>query len=205
MRTVTLAITMILLLSATGTALSGSVSSCCSCGTPKTMANPASYPGYTQVAGEDNGTIGTPPLGGRFTNTLGTSNSVTDNGTGLIWIKNPAAIGTIGGYDFASTMSWEHAFAAVAALNAANNGAGYDGSNKWRLPNVRELQSIVDYGRANPSIDTSFFTSQSCNYWSSTTYFDRTGDAWSVGFWDGYVDGCSKVDIEFYVRPVRNG
>jgi len=156
----------------------------------------------TSYATGDDGDLekGTPASGDRFTNTPGTSNSVTDNGTGLIWIKSHAAIGTVGGYNFANTMTWANALLAVAALNAAN----YDGSNQWRLPNIKELQSIVDYGRVNPSINTTYFTSQSDGYWSGTTVAGVTDYAWSVYFSYGSVYSVYKGS-GIYVRPVRGG
>ena len=143
---------------------------------------------------------------GQYTNTIGTTNSVTDNGTGLIWIKSHAAIGTVGGYNFAGTFYWSSAygspdaFSAIAALNASN----YDGSSQWRLPNVKELQSIVNYNTYSPAIDTAYFTSQSLYYWSSTTYAYSTGNAWGVNFNVGFVSSFDKSST-YYVRPVRGG
>ncbi len=178
----------------TGTAAGGSY------GLPRT--------GYiTKEAEGDDGTYhaGKPTYpADQYTATPGKSNSVTDNGTGLIWIKDHAAIGTVGGYNFSSTMSWNNALLAVAALNASNGGAGYDGSNQWRLPNLKELQSLVDYGRFNPSIDP-IFTSQSDYYWSGTTLAGSTVVAWPVDFYRGFVSHVYKDVGPGYVRPVRTG
>jgi hypothetical protein len=79
------------------------------------------------------------------------------------------------------------------------------GHTDWRLPNVRELQSIVDYGRSNPSIDpvfgaTTFF------YWSSTSLDDGPGVAWIVRFGVGFVLPGSDIVLEgngAQVRAVR--
>ena len=46
--------------------------------------------------------------------------------------------------DSGSGMNWQSALAWVEAKNAAN----YLGHNDWRLPNVKELQSLVDYTRS---------------------------------------------------------
>ena len=73
----------------------------------------------------------------------------------------------------------------------------------WRLPNVRELQSIVDYGRWNPSIDP-VFSAVSSWYWSSSTSVNVPTYAWVVYFSYGYVYGVVKT-VGYYVRAVRRG
>ena len=93
--------------------------------------------------------------------------TVTDIRTGLTWEKKTDA-------NVNDNYTWSDAFAYVAALNAMNGGAGLAGHNDWRLPNVRELLSIVDYGRSNPSIHPVFGpTAGVLNYvmfWSSTSW-----------------------------------
>jgi len=100
--------------------------------------------------------------------------TVTDRATGLMWQKA----------DSGSGMDWE---AALAYAEITTTAAGYNG---WRLPNVKELQSIVDYTHSpsavdaadlGPAIDTDFFeitelpsgtTDYSYDYgyfWSSTS------------------------------------
>ena len=62
------------------------------------------------------------------------------------------------------------------------------GYSDWRLPNRNELQSIVDYSRYNPAIDTTYFPGTVASYyWSSTTYAYSTSIAWNVYFGYGYV------------------
>ncbi|MDD5519037.1 MAG: DUF1566 domain-containing protein, partial [Candidatus Omnitrophica bacterium] len=80
--------------------------------------------------------------------------------------------------------------------------AGY---SDWRLPNVRELMSIVNYGVYNPAINTTYFSNtQSSDYWSSTTYASNTPYAWRVSFSGGHVSCYDKTN-SYYVRPVRGG
>ncbi len=91
--------------------------------------------------------------------------TVTDPRTGLMWQQETA-----------SGKNWQAALEYAEALALA----GYD---DWRLPNVEELQSIVDYGRYNPAIDaTAFPGTVSSYYWSSTTYAYGNYYAWCVYF-----------------------
>jgi hypothetical protein len=132
------------------------------------------------------------------------NNSINDKATGLQWVKDHAVLGTVGGYDFTAGMSWDNALLAVQALNAAN----YLGHSDWRLPNLKELMSIVDYGRGgdgvNPAIDPTFFPNTVLDaYWSSTIYAaDPDSFAWFVVFSVGYVFSSGRSG-DYYVRPVR--
>ncbi len=124
--------------------------------------------------------------------------TVTDNLTGLIWLKDANCF---------VTQDW------MTALNSANtlaNGACNltDGSaaGDWRLPSRRELRSLVDYSKSNPALPTGhpFLSVQSGSYWSSTTYAPGTMDAWFVRMNDGYVYDGTKTNSN-YVWPVRGG
>mgnify|MGYP001482484899 CR=1 FL=1 len=66
--------------------------------------------------------------------------TITDNATGLMWAQN----------DSGEAMNWEAALAYAADATIA----GYD---DWRLPNIKELQSIADYSGVFPAMDTSVF------------------------------------------------
>lgn len=114
---------------------------------------------------------------------------VTDTTTGLMWQQ------VTGG-----NMNWE------AALSYCENLTLADYTD-WRLPNIKELQSIVNYGTYNPAIDTSFFPNTvSSGYWSSTTYAYITVRAWRVSFLGGGVSSSYyKSANSCYVRAVRGG
>jgi hypothetical protein len=106
----------------------------------------------------------------------------------------------------------------VAQLNAQK----FAGHHDWRMPNVRELQSIVDYGNSNPAVAPAFntncaaaactVTTCSCTqgflpYWSSSTLAGDLGFAWELLFGGGNVDYYPKSPKLFngYVRAVRGG
>jgi Protein of unknown function (DUF1566) len=106
--------------------------------------------------------------------------------------------------------TWAGAFTYVAALNAAN----FAGHNDWRLPNVKELQSIVNYQNVFPAVSSEFndcsngsCTSSVSYYWSSSSYANSPSYAWIVYFYDGNVDANFKSvsGDSYYVRAVRGG
>jgi hypothetical protein len=116
--------------------------------------------------------------------------TISDLATGLMWQQN----------DNGSGIDWEHALAYAQTQNNAN----YLGHNDWRLPNNKELQSIVDYTRSpyatnsanvGPAINALFNCSGILNdggkedypyYWTSTSAIPNpTGTyfyAWYVAF-----------------------
>jgi hypothetical protein len=128
--------------------------------------------------------------------------TVTDRLTGLIWLKNANAFGQ---------RTWTQAI--TDANNLANGQHGLtDGSKEgdWRLPNVRELQSLIDYSKSGPALpgDQLFTDVQSSSYWSSTAYaseFAPAAYAWFVYFGDGHSGHYDKEIGSFYVWCVRGG
>ena len=124
--------------------------------------------------------------------------TITDQATGLMWTQD----------DSGSGMTWEEALDWVEAQNAAN----YLGYSDWRLPDVKELQSIVDYARSpdttnsaaiDPVFDATAITNEAGEidyafYWSSTTHANLRsgGNAAYVAFGRGlgYMNG-SWIDV----------
>lgn len=126
-------------------------------------------------------------------------NCVSDNLTGLMWSKD--------GNLSAGPQTWTPALDFVASLNS---GSGLCGFKDWRLPNVRELESLINAGQANTAtwLNTQGFVNvQSGSYWSSTTYSTYAGGgysyAWYVDMLGGNVLFNGKTYL-YYVLPVRS-
>lgn len=122
--------------------------------------------------------------------------TVTDNCTGLEWQRFTADRDGDGQITSADLFhSWCEALDYCFNLSFAGHG-------DWRLPSVRELESIVDYGRFNPSIDPDF-GAESATYWSSTSCANDPHNAWLIFFGDGDGNQFSK-NSGSHVRAVRN-
>jgi hypothetical protein len=112
--------------------------------------------------------------------------TVTDNVTGLMWQRQ----------DDNTPRTWVDAISYCEGLSLA-------GQEDWRLPNEYELQSIVDYGRYDPAIDTTVFPGTNPTYyWSSSTNASSTYLAWGVYFYGGNVNYFGKTSSTLYVRCV---
>ena len=76
----------------------------------------------------------------------------------------------------------------------------------WRLPEISELLTIVDYSKNSPAIDSALFPDTKNDwYWTNTAYAGSPSDcAWYVGFLDGY-SYCDGRDFSVgFVRAVRS-
>ena len=124
--------------------------------------------------------------------------TVTDNLTGLIWLKNANCFGS---------RTWSQALSDCNGLTSGSCGLS-DGSSAgdWRLPNIRELPSLVDYGGYNPALPSGypFDGVQSAYYWSSSTSASYPSYAWGVYMSNGGVGIGNKLS-NYYVWPVRGG
>jgi Protein of unknown function (DUF1566) len=125
---------------------------------------------------------------------------VTDTATGLVWRQCPegmvAAVGTCSG----TSTNYTHEAALVrASAVAASTGKA------WRLPNVKELYSIVDKSRDRPAINTTIFPSTpNSEFFSSTPYGADIRLVWKVNFQYGgsFVD--SRASSFNKIRLVRD-
>lgn len=136
--------------------------------------------------------------------------SITDNLTGFVWVPNgnlmlirdphwekqsPALNGAV---------TRQHALDYVAKLNAEN----YLGHNDWRLPNFKELESLVNYDQPNNAawLNSQGFTNAQAGdfYWSSTSFASDAVRAWAVDMTYGNTHYFDKAN-NHYVWPVRGG
>ncbi|MEK8016265.1 MAG: DUF1566 domain-containing protein, partial [Candidatus Parabeggiatoa sp.] len=137
--------------------------------------------------------------------------TVTDNRSGLIWLKNANCFGE---QDWATAMR--------SAANLADGQCGLrDGSRAgmWRLPTKEELKAIIDKKYNNswgfwaslsnaagtgPWRESDAFSDVKLDYWSSTPYAPAPDYAWYVNMYNGNVDDVFKTNT-YDVWPVRGG
>jgi hypothetical protein len=129
----------------------------------------------------------------RFTDNM--DGTVTDHLTGLVWLKDVA---------FFSSRGWNPALAACNDL--ADDGVTLtDGSvaGDWRLPNNREVRSLIDFGNSNPALPAGhpFIVPDSGSFWSSTTSLNNTGRAWRIEDGSMLNDPKNTANV---VWPVRD-
>ena len=115
--------------------------------------------------------------------------TVTDTTTGLMWQQATSG----------NAMNWQDALSYCHNLNLG-------GHTDWRLPNFKELQSLVDYSIDNPSVNTAYFpkTVTYPPYWSATTDEVGAWAAWAVNFGEGTNTNFYKSS-DLSVRAVRGG
>jgi hypothetical protein len=101
---------------------------------------------------------------------------VRDEITGLVWSKAP----------FTDSLTWEDALLYADSCRLGN-------FTDWRLPNIKELQSIADISRMNPALNTAYYSlAPAMKIWTSTTLPNKTVSAW-------YLDtryGITTYDVK---------
>lgn len=132
--------------------------------------------------------------------------TVLDLNTGLMWMRcaigqswdsqNSSCTGTAAAY------TWKDALNRVQTLD---NGNGFAGYKDWRLPNERELTSLVRYACPDPAINlTAFPGTPGEMFWTSTPVAASYGVSWGVDFKTGqayfYFDSAT-----YHIRLVRAG
>jgi hypothetical protein len=153
--------------------------------------------------------------------------TVTDRTTGLMWEKKCKGCG--GPHDVDEKYHWsgdgkvETIWDWLDRVNA-EGGAGLAGHGDWRIPNIKELVSIIDYDRFDPALDDAFHqddkgacadgcddtSDEACSctaidlYWTATTFSDFPAHALIVDVGFGFVDDRLKTN-RHHVRAVRVG
>jgi Protein of unknown function (DUF1566)/Secretion system C-terminal sorting domain len=109
--------------------------------------------------------------------------TITDNLTQLIWQKIPNT----------NLLTWENAITYAESLSLAS-------ATDWRLPNIKELQSLNDESKINPSVNTTFFSTIGIkNYWSATTLPNQVLESW---FWNtqfGITTYAAKTTTNYVI------
>lgn len=160
---------------------------------PVTGANVSDAPG-------DDGDVrpGTAYPSPRFTDSG--DGTITDNATGLVWLKNADAFGNL---------TWTQALDACAALANGQSGIS-DGSaaGQWRLPQREELASLLYFGPTSGAAlpqNHPFTNPRSTAYWTGNSYALQHSDAWIVWMSDGAASLSDKSTSQRALWPVRTG
>ena len=156
--------------------------------------------------------------------------TISDNNTGLMWEKKDDSGGI---HDMDNRYTWGMASEPYTMngtmvtefLAALNTSPCFAEHCDWRIPNIKELQSTVDYEIAAPGpvVNATFHNAAGCagctdvrlascsctasrGYWSSTTYRGVPQNAWGVDFGSGFVAlGLPDNTAHLPVRAVRGG
>ncbi len=151
--------------------------------------------------------------------------TITDNVTGLIWEKKDDSAGIHGQNN---TYTWGIASApytmngtmVTTFLATLNAGSGFAGHTDWRIPNYKELTSILNLEIVAPAVSVAFHNGGGCTgcsdvtvatcsctshvYWSSTNSPGDPSSALVVDLGGGYVDYHTKT-FTWSARAVRGG
>jgi len=191
------------------------------------------FPASGQTTAYGPGSDGDVQAGATLSYTDNGDGTITDNNTGLMWEKKDDSGGI---HDQDNNYTWWGGVSegylmdgtmVTEFLDTLNAGGGFARHTDWRIPNVRELQSIVDYEipYPGPVVNAAFHNAAGCTgctdvtlascgctrsygYWSSTTTRNDPNYAWNVLFDRGYVLSGSYLLLKylsFAVRAVRAG
>ncbi|MBL0065005.1 MAG: DUF1566 domain-containing protein [Bacteroidetes bacterium] len=156
--------------------------------TMKRLPDTGQTSSYTNTFGEDaDYSVNTPVY---LDNGNGT---VTDTITGLMWQQRDGG-----------EMTVEDAIIFCDTLTLGNY-------SDWRLPDCHELFSILQHDRANPALDTNYFSDSNAEYWwSSERQANDSNKVWATNAGGGVGNHPKSETISaggtkrFHVRPVRD-
>ena len=130
--------------------------------------------------------------------------TVTDTQTGLMWKKCAEGQDPLTCSGSTSSFNWQAALQRAQDVNGglAGNNLTY---TDWRVPNIKELASLVEEQCYSPAINTAVFpNAPSAVFWSASPHAGYGYDAWGVGFSFGH-DGNYSKNYGGGVRLVRSG
>ena len=111
------------------------------------------------------------------------SGQIRDKVTGLIWQTTSQATG-----------NWS---------SALTNAVGQSG-NGWRLPNIKELMSVVDTGCESPAWNSSVFGDTVGVYWTSSYDINNPNNTWAVDFSSGELISIAQATENVKSLLVKN-
>ncbi len=124
---------------------------------------------------------------------------VTDNKTGLQWMR--CAIGQV--WDGSTCTGTEAKTDWQSALTIAESNA-FAGLTDWRLPNKKELLSIIEFSCLGPALNITIFpNASSSSFWTSSVYTDGTASAWVVSQGTGDDQTNTRDSTFIAIRLVR--
>ncbi|MEE4259547.1 MAG: DUF1566 domain-containing protein, partial [Bacteroidales bacterium] len=139
--------------------------------------------------------------------------TVTDNLTGLMWLKNANCMETYYPVTWPDGLAnWQEAQDIITGINDGTYTDCSAGHSDWRLPNRKELHSLADFSQSGPALPSGHpFVNVEPNppgfyYLTSTTCAGSTNYSWGINIGSGLIsDNGHKLSKINWIWPVRGG
>ena len=130
--------------------------------------------------------------------------TITDTKTGLMWKQ--CAEGRSGSDCASGSAESIDSQEALQRAQTVNHSGGFAGFSDWRVPNIKELSSLVEHQCTDPAINlVRFPNTPIATFWSASIMASSVGPgAWSVDFDSGYTYWNDKYS-NYQLRLVRSG
>jgi hypothetical protein len=131
--------------------------------------------------------------------------TVTDTKTALMWKQCPEGFSSSNCGGNEAGVKKEYTYKTAIEQAEESTFADY---HDWRLPNIKELISLVAYDRVDPYINSTLFpyilsNERIFSFLSSSPNFDDADEAWRLNFSSGVYSVTSRTANRHYVRLVR--